>query len=180
MKLEQANISAIHGKINILVASLVQNFIINVQITIIFTEKLKEFNSKNADGIQSIEADKLESLVNLVVAQNEKPIEEEIHTLKSLLNWPDNAVFPVLDIARLAVLQAGVNEQFCSNGILDVLKRHVQNDAVTSNQMLTFRLLANLFSHETGEQFCLRCKNEVLTAIRDLNTLGNKSNEVVI
>ncbi|XP_001606091.3 phospholipase A-2-activating protein isoform X3 [Nasonia vitripennis] len=155
LKLEQANISAIY-------------------------EKLKEFNSKNEDGIQRIEPEKLESLVNLVTAENEKPIDEEMNVLKALLNWPDNVVFPVLDIARLAVLRAGVNEQFCSNGILDVLKRHVQNDAVTSNQMLTFRLLANLFSHETGEQFCIRSKNEVLTAVRDLNTLGNKSNEIAI
>lgn len=109
---------------------------------------------------------------------NSNSIEEEVDTLKSLLNWPDDVVFPVLDVARLVVLQADVNEKFCSNEILDVLKRHVQKDALTSNQMLTFRLLANLFSHEAGEQFCLQCKKEVLTAILDISALGNKNNEV--
>ncbi|XP_058792751.1 phospholipase A-2-activating protein isoform X3 [Phymastichus coffea] len=155
LKLEQGNIIAIH-------------------------DKLKEFNAKNKEGMENIPDEKLESVVKLINDKNPRTIEEEVNNLKSLLNWPDELVFPALDIARLAVLRKDVNEMFCLNGIMNTLKRHFQKDAEAPNQMLTYRLLANLFSHEAGEQFCLQCKNEVLTATRDLTKFDSKNNEVAV
>lgn len=144
---------------------------------------MKEFNEKGKSGTQILTADQLDSLIKLISDEGcggGGSIDEEISNLKSLLNWPDDLVFPVLDIARLAVLKSQVNEKFCTNGIMDVLKRHIDIDAVIPNQMLTFRLLANLFSHQAGEEFCMRCKDQVLTAIRGLAVFGNKNNEVSI
>lgn len=98
--------------------------------------------------------------------------------LRTLLDWPDEIVFPALDIARLAVLRGAVNESLCTEGLLQVARRHIITTAVPANQMLTFRLLANMFTHESGERLGLRHKDEVLKALLDLKSLGSKNNQV--
>lgn len=54
-----------------------------------------------------------------MTSQNQDAIEAgAITVMRSLLNWPDDIVFPVLDIARLAVLHKNVNEKFCTEEVL--------------------------------------------------------------
>lgn len=101
-----------------------------------------------------------------------------ISALKSLLEWPNDIVFPALDIARLIVLHKEVNDQLCTEELLPVIQRHIKSDATPSNQMLTFRLIANMFQHETGEKFCYDHKDEILKSLLDLQSLGNKNNQV--
>lgn len=101
-----------------------------------------------------------------------------ISTLKSLLDWPNDTVFPVLDIARLTVLHKEVNDQLCTEELLPVIRRHIKSDATSSNQMLTFRLLANMFQHEKGEKLCLDYRDEMLGSLLILQSLGNKNNQV--
>ena len=117
--------------------------------------------------------------MKLAENQNREAVDSgAIDTLISLLNWPDSIVFPVLDIARLAVLQKNVNDKFCTEENLNIIKRHLKKEAIASNQMLTFRLLANQFCHENGEKFCLQHKNDILKSIMNLPSLGNKNNQV--
>lgn len=101
-----------------------------------------------------------------------------ISTLKHLLNWPNDTVFPALDIARLTVLHKEVNDQLCTEELLPVIRRHIRSDAASSNQMLTFRLLANMFQHEKGEKLCLDYRDEMLSSLVDLQSFGNKNNQV--
>ncbi|XP_001606082.1 phospholipase A-2-activating protein isoform X4 [Nasonia vitripennis] len=156
LRLEQASLNAIH-------------------------DKLKEFNSKQQAGVQSLPEGKIESVVKLATNQNQESVQAgSISLLSSLLSWPDPVVFPVLDIARLAVLQKNVNDQFCTEDLLHLVKRHLKTDAVVSNQMLTFRLLANMFCHEKGEKLGLQHRTDMLKAILDLPSLGNKNNQVAV
>lgn len=100
--------------------------------------------------------------------------------LKSLLDWPNDTVFPALDIARLAVLHKAVNDQLCTEELLPVIQRHIESNASPSNQMLTFRLIANMFQHEKGEKLGLDHRDEIIKSLLDLKSLGSKNNQVYI
>lgn len=105
---------------------------------------------------------------------------DAISTLKTLLNWPDDVLFPVLDITRLAVLYRDVNDVLCTEELLQIVKKHIKPDALPSNQMLTFRLLANMFSYERGEKLCFSSKDEILKLLSELESFTNKNNQVRI
>ncbi|EGI63204.1 PREDICTED: phospholipase A-2-activating protein [Acromyrmex echinatior] len=155
LKLEQANLSAI-------------------------LEKLYELNNKQ-ENIFKISEEKLNAIEKFMNNQvSEEITASTISALKSSLDWPNHAVFPALDIARLAVLHKEVNDQLCTEELLSIIRRHIKSDAALSNQMLTFRLIANMFQHEKGEKLCLDHKDEILTSLLDLQSLGNKNNQVAI
>ncbi|XP_076236021.1 phospholipase A2 activator protein isoform X2 [Calliopsis andreniformis] len=155
LKLEQANLSAI-------------------------LDKLHELNSKQPETFK-VPNDKLNTLVKLMKGQISEQLKcEALNTLKILLNWPDNVLFPVLDVTRLIILFKDFNDMLCTDELLRIVKRHIKTDAIASNQLLTFRLLANMFSHETGEKLCLNCKDEILQLLSNLESLGSKNNQVAI
>ena len=141
-----------------------------------FTEKLREFNAKRGDAINRIPDDKLESAVKL--ARDETVTPEMIGVLKTLLGWPNDVVFPALDVARLAVMRKEINEELCNEELIQILRRHVNADSVQANQMLTFRLLANMFNQEKGEKLGLEYRDEILKSLLNLSSLGNKNNQV--
>lgn len=120
--------------------------------------------------------DKLEAVVKL--AGNDGIIPGSIDVLKGLLDWTNDIVFPALDIARLAVLRKEVNDQLCNEDLMEVVRRHINGDSLQSNQMLSFRLLANMFNHEKGEKFGLEYRDEILKNLLNLPTLGNKNTQV--
>ncbi|XP_012173007.1 phospholipase A-2-activating protein [Bombus terrestris] len=143
-------------------------------------EKLKELNGKQSDPLK-VSSDKLESLVKLAGDQAPEQLKTDtLNILKTLLNWPDDVLFPVLDITRLAVLCREVNDVLCTEELLQIVKKHIESNALPSNQMLTFRLLANMFSHERGEKLCLNSKDEILKLLSELESLTNKNNQVAI
>ncbi|XP_012539928.1 phospholipase A-2-activating protein [Monomorium pharaonis] len=156
LKLEQANLSAIF-------------------------EKLNELNAKQ-ESMYKVPEEKLNAIEKVMNNQVSEEVKTSaISALKSLLDWPDNMVFPALDIARLAVLHKEVNDQLCTEELLPIIRRHIKSENVTSpNQMLTFRLIANMFQHENGEQLGLDYRDEILGSLLDLKPLGNKNNQVAI
>ncbi|XP_034946377.1 phospholipase A-2-activating protein [Chelonus insularis] len=139
-------------------------------------EKLKEFNSKqNAE--QQIPEDELVAVVD---AAKNKFNPEVINTLWKLLDWSDEYVFPALDITRLVVLNKTINDQLCNDNLVPIIQRHLKKDALLANQMLTFRLLSNMFNHEKGERLDLMNADNVLKYLSDLSSLGNKNNQIAI
>lgn len=145
-------------------------------------EKLLEFNSKaeiKNELKQSISNDNLESVAKLATLNFSEAIASgAIDTLAQLLKWPDAFLFPILDIARLAVLYKNVNDKICTEELMNLVKRHLKNDSLKSNQMLTYRLLANMFSHEAGEKLGLQYKDELIESIIKTCPQGNKNNQV--
>ncbi|RLU24087.1 hypothetical protein DMN91_004296 [Ooceraea biroi] len=155
LKLEQANLSAIF-------------------------EKLRELNAKQ-ESMYKIPDEKLDAIGKLTDERVSEEVKASaISALKSLLDWPNDTVFPALDVARLAVLHREINDQLCTEELLPVIGRHIKSDAAPSNQMLTFRLIANMFQHEKGEKLCLDCRDEILRSVLNLQSLGNKNNQVAI
>lgn len=154
----------------------------SLKILNLFLEKLKEFNAKQEISSQNVSEDKLEFVAKLANnSENQQAVVSgAITTLKILLDWPDNLLFPVLDIARLSVLHKNVNSKLCNEELFAAVKKHLQKDADPPNQMLTLRLLANMFHHEEGEKLCLRFAKDVLQAVEELSTVGNKNNQVRI
>lgn len=128
--------------------------------------------------MQRIPDAKLEAVVNVARGQVQQADAETNSTLWTLLEWPNEFVFPVLDIARLAVLQKSPNDNLCNDNLVPVIKRHLSPDAVAANQMLIFRLLANMFNHESGEKFGLQYAESVLDVLLKLSSLGSKHNQV--
>ncbi|XP_051162617.1 phospholipase A-2-activating protein [Leptopilina boulardi] len=145
-------------------------------LTVIF-DKLREFNAKRDSMHQALD-DKLESVVKL--AGNDSIIPGSIDILKGLLDWTNDIVFPALDIARLAVLRKEVNDELCNEDLMEVVRRHINANSLQSNQMLSFRLLANMFSHKKGEKLGLEYRDEILKCLLNLPSLGNKNNQVSI
>lgn len=145
---------------------------------VFYTEKLRELNAKQNDSLK-VSNEKLECLVKLVSDQDPEQFKfDALDTLMTLLNWSDDVLFPVLDITRLAVLCQEVNDALCTEELLQIVKKHIKSDALPSNQMLTFRLLANMFSHDRGEKLCLNSKDEILQLLSELESLANKNNQV--
>lgn len=144
-------------------------------------DKLSELNAKQECTSKISEA-KLEIIKRLMENKiHEKHIiADAVDILNQILKWPENLVFPALDIARLAVLHKDINEQISTPDMLKIIDKHIKPGAIASNQMLTFRLLANLFHHEKGENFCLSYKDDILKAVCNLNSLGNKHNQIAI
>ncbi|XP_043259149.1 phospholipase A-2-activating protein isoform X1 [Colletes gigas] len=143
-------------------------------------DKLREFNSKQGEALK-VSDDKLDTLITLGEEQTSEQLGIDVlSTLKILLNWPDDILFPVLDITRLAVLYKEINDALCTDDLLQIVKKHIKPDASASNQMLAFRLLANMFCHEKGERLGFNCKDEILKLLSDLEFLGSKNNQVAI
>lgn len=141
---------------------------------------MHEFNKKICDSVHSVAEDQLDSFVKLMCNQGGSGAgAPSIEVLRVLLDWPNEVAFPALDVARLAVLRADVNLLLCDDRLLDVIRRHVRADALQANQMLTFRLLANMFSHTQGETLALKYRDELLQAVIELPSLGSKNNQVI-
>lgn len=90
-----------------------------------------------------------------------------IGLLLQLLNWPDALLLPILDIARLAVLHKDVNDRICTEEVVSLVRRHLTKESHEPNQMLTYRLLANMFYHEAGEKLGLQHRDELIQCIKN-------------
>ncbi|KAJ8687853.1 hypothetical protein QAD02_023648 [Eretmocerus hayati] len=144
-------------------------------------EKLKEFNSKSETASCRITEEQLESVLKLTTSQNEAAVSSgAIDILRSLLKWPSTLLLPILDVVRLVVLRKNVNDKFCTDELLRLLRPFLENDQQGPNQMLTFRALANMMVHETGEKLCAKHQNDLLHLTSSLTQLGNKNNQVAM
>lgn len=93
-------------------------------------------------------------------------------------------LFPVLDVTRLAVRNAAINSDLCSGDMGDQLIGHLQRflllDSVTTNQMLSVRILCNMLSHPEGEALALRHKDFLLSVLFELTPPFSKQMQVNI
>ena len=120
----------------------------------------------------------MKKLIN-IPSNDESSMDEEISILFFILDsWPDKFLFPILDISRLVVLNERFNAQFCKDEIMNKLLLHLKSDALPPNQMLTFRLLANLFNCETGFKFSLKLSHRILPMINQFTGIQGSNNEV--
>uniref|UniRef100_A0A672QFE6 Phospholipase A-2-activating protein n=1 Tax=Sinocyclocheilus grahami TaxID=75366 RepID=A0A672QFE6_SINGR len=150
--------------------------------------KLRELNSTApADRKLSDAAlDCLEKLLLLVADQKSpaQPTAEQISVLWRTSHWPEDIVFPVLDILRLAVRHPEVNAQLCGGTEGASLCNHLLGlmspEGRPANQMLALRTLCNCFSGSHGRALLLGQRDAVLSRAGDLRVVSNKNIHVAL
>jgi len=114
--------------------------------------KLQEFNSVQPPEKQ-VDGQVLPKLASLITPDPDLvAVKILVDILKS---FPDNSLFPALDLARLAVfnpkLESDLLEKDNLDSIYSTCLRLMDKDAPIPCQMLSLRLLSNLCSTEKGE-----------------------------
>ncbi|XP_045764528.1 phospholipase A-2-activating protein [Maniola jurtina] len=141
-------------------------------------DKLKEFNSKVGDGLSAFSDQQLENIVKLG-EMNCTYSPETIQSLKKMLEWPKEILFPVLDITRLAVRNKEINGQIFDTthgpNFVKYLLTLLTPDNLPANTMLAMRVLVNAFSDLPGEMLVLAARESVVHAIISLTHLNNNT-----
>uniref|UniRef100_A0A8C7F2D0 Phospholipase A-2-activating protein n=1 Tax=Oncorhynchus kisutch TaxID=8019 RepID=A0A8C7F2D0_ONCKI len=152
--------------------------------------KLRELNG-GAPGEYRLSEGVLGSLEKLLVSvcdpcASEQPTTEQISLLWKTSHWPEDIVFPVLDILRLAVRHPQVNESLCGgdadNGVAlcNHLLSLMKPQARPANQMLALRTLCNCFSGWRGRALLLAQREAVLSHAADLCSVCNKNIHIAL
>lgn len=141
--------------------------------------KLKEFNQKTGDSQNPpVNEHYLEELVKLCNGPPEDP--NSFDTLFKLLEWPDEIVFPVVDVIRMAVRHKKNNEiiSTANNGsLLRKLLGFINENNTINNIIVALRTLSNLLLHEYGEDLVFEHRFDVVENITALGHL-NKNGQV--
>uniref|UniRef100_A0A3P8TWI4 Phospholipase A2-activating protein n=1 Tax=Amphiprion percula TaxID=161767 RepID=A0A3P8TWI4_AMPPE len=151
--------------------------------------KLKELNG-GAPQEHKLSEEILENLESLLLSvsgpnSSEPPLTiQQINLLWKASHWPDDIVFPVLDIMRLAVRHPQVNETLCGEAEGVQLCNHLLSlmrpEGRPANQMLALRTLCNCFSGRHGRALLMAQRETVLSRAADLATVCNKNIHVAL
>uniref|UniRef100_A0AAX7ULK4 Phospholipase A2-activating protein n=1 Tax=Astatotilapia calliptera TaxID=8154 RepID=A0AAX7ULK4_ASTCA len=154
-----------------------------------FTAKLKELNG-GAPQEHKLSEEVLESLERLLLSvcglnsSEPAPTIQQINLLWKASHWPEDIVFPVLDIMRLAVRHPQVNESLCGEAEGVQLCNHLLNlmrpEGRPANQMLALRTLCNCFSGRHGRALLMAQRETVLSRAADLATVCNKNIHIAL
>lgn len=150
--------------------------------------KLKELNG-GAPQDQRFSVEMLESLEKLLVCVSdlsnpEQPTTNQISLLWKATHWPEDIVFPVLDILRLAVRHPLVNEHLCGEADGVQLCNHLLSlmrpQGRPANQMLALRTLCNCFTGRQGRTLLMAQRDAVLSHAADLSSVCNKNIHIAL
>ncbi|XP_057709567.1 phospholipase A-2-activating protein [Corythoichthys intestinalis] len=149
--------------------------------------KLKELNA-GAPQEHKLSEDFLESLERLLVSVSSPnecpPTIQQISLLWKASHWPEDIVFPVLDILRLAVRHPQVNESLCGEAEGVQLCNHLLSlmrpEGRAANQMLALRILCNCFGSGHGRALLLAQREAVLSRAADLAAVCNKNIHIAL
>lgn len=98
-------------------------------------------------------------------------------TLKSLLKWPKEILFPVLDITRLAVRHQSISSKLGTNDLINLLIDNIK--VPPANQLMSIRCLANLLTHGYGRGLVESQLSAILTQL-NLIKKGSANLEISI
>nr|XP_006629800.1 PREDICTED: phospholipase A-2-activating protein isoform X1 [Lepisosteus oculatus] len=150
--------------------------------------KLKELNIR-APEEQKLSDDsfqKLEKLLSTVanLKSEENPTAEQIEILWKTTHWPEDIVFPALDILRLAVRHPVVNETLCNEkeGIqfCNHLLKLMALQGKPANQMLVLRTLCNCFLGQWGQMLMMSQRETVMSQAMELKAVANKNIHIAL
>lgn len=136
--------------------------------------KLQEFNIKSG-GEQQFSKEVLEKVVQIAAATSADEISDETaKTLKKMYNWPQECLFPVLDITRLAIR----NEQICSKianfELLSIIIENLAAGSAAANRIMAVRCLSNMITHHWGRALLESKFGPIMDAVKGVKS-GNVS-----
>uniref|UniRef100_A0A1A8L2W5 Phospholipase A2-activating protein n=1 Tax=Nothobranchius pienaari TaxID=704102 RepID=A0A1A8L2W5_9TELE len=151
--------------------------------------KLKELNG-GAPPEHKLPEETMESIERLLLSvcgpdsSEPPPTIQEINLLWKASLWPEDIVFPVLDILRLAVRHPQVNESLCGEAegvqLCNHLLKLMRPDGRPANQMLALRTLCNCFSGRHGRALLMAQRETVLSRSADLVAICNKNIHIAL
>ncbi|CAG9862601.1 unnamed protein product [Phyllotreta striolata] len=139
----------------------------------VILKKLKEFNEKCGDGNDKLDDKDLEDFVKLC----SEPATEgnAVDVLAKLLEWPDDIIFPVLDVIRLAVrnqLNNKVIVNLNKGVIMEKIKNYINSDCkIQNNTVVALRIITNLCLQEPGESLVFGNRFDILENFTSLSHL---------
>eukprot|EP00066_Takifugu_rubripes_P003991 XP_003967013.1 PREDICTED: phospholipase A-2-activating protein [Takifugu rubripes] len=149
--------------------------------------KLKELNEGTPPEHRLTEEtlDTLEGLLEAVSDPSKPPPTlQQMSLLWKAVHWPEDIVFPVLDILRLAVRHPLVNERLCGEAEGIQLCNHLLSlmspEGRPANQMLALRTLCNCFSGRQGRALLMAHRDTVLSRAADLSAVCNKNIHIAL
>ncbi|XP_072173006.1 phospholipase A-2-activating protein-like [Diadema setosum] len=149
--------------------------------------KIRELNSSIEGALQLDEASlgHLESLLASVSnGQGDTPTGQQMETLVRLLKWPQEHVFPGLDVLRLAIRHPVVNQSFCNardgEAFLNQLLSLATDAGPVPNHMLVLRTLCNCFSQSEGRMLVATHRDRVGEAAMHSLKITNKNVHVAV
>ncbi|XP_040273114.1 phospholipase A-2-activating protein isoform X2 [Bufo bufo] len=144
--------------------------------------KMKQLNESAPEEYRMPEDDliTLDKLLSLIVnISRETATAQQVDTLWRAVKWPEDIVFPALDILRLAVKNPTVNEMFCSEregiAFINYLFQVMRPGGRQANQLLALRTLCNCFSVDAGAKFMMSQRDRVIAKSMELKSVSNKN-----
>ncbi|XP_078070420.1 phospholipase A-2-activating protein isoform X5 [Mustelus asterias] len=154
-----------------------------------FTGKLKELNERTSAEQKLSEDDlqMLEKFLSIVSTPSalETPTSQQLEILWKAAQWPEDIVFPVLDILRLAMRHPAVNEHFCSGNYSTQFSNYLLNkinvQGKPANQMLVLRTVCNCFSSPSyGSKLMMSLRERVLSQAIEMRSTSNKNVHIAL
>ncbi|MEE6459049.1 hypothetical protein FKM82_000524 [Ascaphus truei] len=149
--------------------------------------KLKELNNAAPEEQKMPEEDLMQLDKLLSVAANpsgETATAQQLDTLWKAINWPEEIVFPALDVLRLSIKNPTVNETFCSekegSQFSSYLLRLMRPSGKQANQLLALRTLCNCFSQEPGKRLMMSQRDTVISQAVGLKGVSNKNMHIAL
>ncbi|MEQ2236845.1 hypothetical protein ILYODFUR_016769 [Ilyodon furcidens] len=151
--------------------------------------KLKELNegAPQEHKLSEETMESLEGLLQVVCEANSSeppPTIQQISLLWKVSHWPEEIVFPVLDILRLAVRHPQVNESLCGEAegvqLCNHLLRLMRPEGRPANQLLALRTLCNCFSGRHGRALLMSQRETILSRAADLAAVCNKNIHIAL
>ncbi|XP_069096867.1 phospholipase A-2-activating protein isoform X2 [Pleurodeles waltl] len=149
--------------------------------------KLRELNG-SAPAEQKLSEDELDLLEKLLSVvgnpSTETPTARQLDILWKAVRWPEDIVFPALDILRLSMKHPSVNENYCSEKACEQFSSHLVKllspNGKQANQLLALRTLSNCFTSEPGQRLMMSQKDPVMSQAMELRTGSNKNIHIAL
>ncbi|XP_020365770.2 phospholipase A-2-activating protein isoform X2 [Rhincodon typus] len=150
--------------------------------------KLKELNGSTSAEQKLSESDlqMLEKFLSIVSTPAlEAPTAQQLEILWKAAQWPEDIVFPVLDILRLAMRHPAVNEHFCSGNYSTQFSNYLLNkinlQGKPANQMLILRTVCNCFSSQSyGSKLMMSLRETILSQAIEMKATSNKNVHIAL
>uniref|UniRef100_A0A8C3WRU6 Phospholipase A-2-activating protein n=1 Tax=Catagonus wagneri TaxID=51154 RepID=A0A8C3WRU6_9CETA len=149
--------------------------------------KLKELNGTASEEKKLTEEDLvlLEKILSLICNNSsEKPTVQQLQTLWKAVNWPEDIVFPALDILRLSIKHPSVNENFCSEKEGTQFSSHLTNllnpKGKPANQLLALRTFCNCFVGQAGQKLMMSQRESLMSQAIELKSGSNKNIHIAL
>ncbi|XP_070256908.1 phospholipase A-2-activating protein isoform X2 [Myotis yumanensis] len=149
--------------------------------------KLKELNGTAPEEKKLTENDLilLEKILSITCNSSfEKPTAQQLQILWKAINWPEDIVFPALDILRLSVKHPSVNENFCNEKEGAQFSSHLTSllnpKGKPANQLLALRTFCNCFVGQAGQKLMMSQREALISHAVELKSGSNKNIHIAL